>query len=74
MVSALLFLVINIIGLGMGPVIIGGLSDWFVNTLGSDGLRYAMLSAVVVSGLLAAFCFYWASRSYPEELAQIGRS
>lgn len=69
--SALLFLVINIIGLGLGPVFIGGLSDWFGITMGSEGLRYAMLSAVVVSGLLAAFCFYWASRSYPEELARM---
>ena len=70
--SALLFLVINIIGLGLGPVIIGGLSDWLGNSMGLEGLRYAMLSAVVVSGLLAALCFYLASRTYPEELARQG--
>ncbi|MDN3639174.1 MFS transporter [Simiduia curdlanivorans] len=69
--SALLFLVINIIGLGLGPVIIGMLSDWLGNTMGLEGLRYAMVSAVIVSGLLAALCFYLASRSYPEELARM---
>ncbi len=69
--SALLFLVINIVGLGMGPVIIGGLSDVFGASLGLEGLRYAMLCAVVICGSLAALCFYLASRTYPIELANM---
>ena len=41
--SAILFLVINIIGLGAGPWSIGLLSDYLEPTLGKDSLRYAML-------------------------------
>ena len=41
--SALLFLIINIIGLGGGPWVVGMLSDLLAPELGSESLRYAML-------------------------------
>lgn len=70
--SALLFLVINIVGLGLGPVFVGLVSDALGASHGADGLRYAMLSAVLLGGVLAALCFYRASRSYRAELAAMG--
>ncbi|UTA49117.1 MFS transporter [Simiduia sp. 21SJ11W-1] len=66
--SALLFLVINIVGLGFGPLFVGVVSDWLGASMGSEGLRYAILSAVVLGGVLAAGCFYRASGFYTQEL------
>ena len=41
--SAILFLVINIVGLGLGPFGVGYLSDMLAPSLGVESLRYAML-------------------------------
>lgn len=41
--SALLFLIINIIGLGGGPWVVGMLSDYLAPELGAESLRHAML-------------------------------
>jgi len=54
--SGLLLLISNIVGLGMGPQIVGLLSDWFANPLGSDNLRYAMLCTA--GAFPAAVYFY----------------
>ncbi|HIF08846.1 MAG TPA: MFS transporter [Sneathiellales bacterium] len=43
--AAILFFVLNIIGLGLGPQSVGVLSDMLAPDLGSDSLRYAMLMA-----------------------------
>jgi MFS family permease len=52
--SAIIMLGINLIGLGMGPLIVGFLSDhWAKSGAGSESLRYAML-AVVPAELLGA--------------------
>ena len=67
MTSAILFFVLNLIGLGMGPLTAGILSDYFTETHGADGLRYAML----VVGLIASvgvLMFVLASRSLPRDL------
>ena len=41
--SAILFLILNIIGLGAGPWSVGMLSDYLEPSIGIDSLRYAML-------------------------------
>jgi MFS family permease len=55
--SAILFFVLNLIGLGMGPLTAGFLSDRFTALYGPDGLRYAMLviSAIGSFGILMFF-------------------
>lgn len=53
--SALFLFMFNLIGLGMGPLIIGILSDLFAPSMGTDSLRYAMaagLFAVILGGFL----------------------
>ena len=65
--SAILFFVLNIIGLGLGPLTTGLLSDTFEPIFGSDHLRYAMLVTVLVGGL-GMLMFYIASKKLPFNL------
>jgi predicted MFS family arabinose efflux permease len=46
--SAVLFFVINIIGLGLGPFLTGLVSDLLVQTYGDQALRYSMLATTQV--------------------------
>jgi predicted MFS family arabinose efflux permease len=66
--SAILFLVINIIGLGLGPWAIGLLSDTLAPTLGAESLRYAMLYLLPAVMVWSAGHFYLASRTLKEDL------
>ncbi|MHA7816959.1 MAG: spinster family MFS transporter [Pseudohaliea sp.] len=67
--SALLFLVINIIGLGAGPYTVGLVSDLLAPTLGSESLRYAMLYVLPPVMTWSALHFWLAGRSLREDLA-----
>ncbi|QFU75602.1 MFS transporter [Halioglobus maricola] len=59
--SALYFLVINIIGLGMGPTLIGALSDYLAPELGAESLRTAMLYVVPATCVWASIHFFLGS-------------
>lgn len=59
--SAVLFFVLNMIGLGLGPVIVGLLSDAFEPIFGANNLRYAMLCTLAL-GFSGLFFFWQASR------------
>ena len=50
MAIALLGLVTNLIGLGIGPVLIGGISDALNPAFGVDSLRYALVASVAFLG------------------------
>ncbi len=50
--SAMLLFVLNIIGLGFGPFLVGVLSDLLSGPFGGDSLRYAILAAT--------FAYFWA--------------
>jgi len=64
--SAILFFILNLIGLGLGPLTVGILSDGLAPTYGVDALRYAFSATFITSGL-AILCFYLASRYYRTE-------
>ena len=64
--SALLILLINLIGLGLGPLIIGGLSDLFQESYGNQSLRYAML-CVTPLYIIGVFFFYKSGVHLPSE-------
>ena len=49
--SAILFFVLNLIGLGLGPLTAGLLSDYFTPLYGDDGLRYSMLIVSAIAAL-----------------------
>lgn len=47
--SAVLFLVLNLIGLGFGPLVVGIISDALSPTLGLESIRWAMAGVVIMS-------------------------
>jgi predicted MFS family arabinose efflux permease len=47
--SAILFLVLNLVGLGFGPLVVGMISDLLAPTLGVESLRWAMSGVMIVS-------------------------
>jgi MFS family permease len=69
MSSAILFLILNIIGLGAGPWTIGMVSDYLSPTHGVESLRYAMLYILPVIGFWSVCHFYLASKTLREDLA-----
>ena len=58
MASAILYFILNIIGLGLGPLTVGILSDLFANNYGNNNLRYAMASTLTIS-LIGIFFYGW---------------
>jgi predicted MFS family arabinose efflux permease len=62
--SALFLFIVNIIGMGLGSMMIGGLSDALKPTFGDDALRYALLSFMVFN-LWAAY-HYWRAGQFVE--------
>ena len=71
MVSALLFFILNLIGLGFGPMCIGWLSDTLQQTYGTDGLRHAMSIGVLLA-LVQGYLFWKGGKQLPADLAKIG--
>jgi len=65
--SAILFFILNLIGLGFGPLVIGYLSDVFKPTYGNLSLRYAFLASFI-AGIISLIFFILASRSYLDDL------
>ncbi len=51
MAGALLLLVMNLIGLGLGPTYLGLASDWFQNAHPGQSLKYAFLTLIPFYGL-----------------------
>lgn len=67
--SAILFFVLNLIGLGLGPLFTGMISDLLEPSLGSESLRYALV-IVVLLYFWCAFHYYMAGKTIREDLAR----
>ena len=67
MTSAILFFVLNMIGLGGGPVIVGMLSDFFTNLNGQDGLRIALTIGGCVA-IIKGYLFWAAGQKLPGDI------
>lgn len=65
--SAILLFVINMIGLGLGPLFVGALSDAYANHFGAENLRYAMVTALTL-GTFGVFFFWKAERALLSDL------
>lgn len=68
MASAVLFFIINLIGLGLGPTVTGMISDALTPQYGADALRYAIVATFCVNAW-SALHYYLASRHLRSELA-----
>ena len=67
--SAILFFILNLIGLGCGPPFAGALSDVLGEAYGTDGLRYALQIVAAISAVGVGF-FVLAARQLPKDLAR----
>lgn len=61
----------NLIGLGLGPLFFGMLSDWLQPSFGADSVRYVLYGAAVL-GLVPAFFFWRCGLRLNEELDRKG--
>ena len=70
--GALMLLIGNLIGLGLGPLGIGVLSDWLEPRFGEESLRYALLLAPI--GAIAGAAWYFsATRTLGEDIERAER-
>ena len=65
--SSILFFVLNLIGLGLGPLLTGILSDVLTPVFGQGGLKYASMMVVFIY-LWGAFHFWRAAKTIEEDL------
>ena len=62
--AAVILFIINLIGLGFGPLAVGALSDVYADSLGmgaGDGIRYALMTSAAT--ILVAAGLFWIARS-----------
>lgn len=69
MASAILYFVLNLIGLGLGPLTVGILSDFYAEPFGDDNLRYAMASVLSI-GFLGVYFLWMGTRSLNRDLEE----
>jgi len=62
---------LNLVGLGLGPLFVGVVSDWLGG--GRNGLQLGMLLEALVY-LPAAACYIVASRSVDADVSDVGRA
>lgn len=60
--AAITLLVINLVGLGLGPTLVGILSDYFAPEYGQESLRQALF-VIACATPLAIFCYWRAAKS-----------
>lgn len=65
--SAVLFFFLNLIGLGLGPILTGAVADLMVPAYGTDGIRYAMSLTVLVN-LWCAYHYYMCTKTLKHSL------
>jgi hypothetical protein len=71
--SSLVLFVVNLIGLGLGPQVVGLLNDGLAPTFGAEAVRYSLCLAAATN-LWAAAHFAWAARTFGRDLARPARS
>ena len=67
--SAVLFLILNMIGMGLGPQAVGLISDWYRPAYGDESLRYALLTVMIVWPW-AGIHFVLGAKTLQEDLAR----
>jgi hypothetical protein len=55
MAAAIMVFMLNLVGMGLGPLIVGALNDWLTPSYGVEAVRYSLTFAVVPHALAAIF-------------------
>ena len=67
--SSVLFFILNIIGLGGGPLVVGMLSDAFAPSVGAQSLQYA-LACIVFVGLIGSLLYFLAGKNLAQDMEE----
>lgn len=69
--AAIMLMMYNIFGLGLGPLFVGVLSDYLTHTLGlgPNALRYAVIAGLLVEVVTVVF-YFLSARALPKDLAR----
>jgi len=65
--AAIMLFIVNIVGAGAGPLIVGALSDYFARDYGVESIRYALVCSVLL-GALGAVIILYAGRTLDADL------
>jgi len=68
--SAILFFVLNLVGLGLGPLLIGWTSDLLEPSLGIESIRYAMLYVIPAVSVWSTVHYLFAAKYVRDDLAR----
>ena len=68
--SALLLFILNSVGLGLGPLVAGFLSDLLEGPFAGDSMRYSLLFIALVVGPWSAWHYFAAGRHIEADLAR----
>jgi MFS family permease len=66
---AILLFILNMIGLGLGPLTVGTISTLLKPALGADSLRWALMSGVITA-LVGAYCYWQAAKTLKSDIAR----
>lgn len=65
--AAIMLFIVNIVGAGAGPFVVGFLNDFYASQFGDEAIRYSLLTISMV-GIVGALFFYLSSRTLAEDL------
>ncbi len=68
--SAVLFFILNLIGMGLGPLLVGALSDALNPSLGDESLRYSLIILGMASGAWSVVHYLLAAQTLREDVAR----
>jgi MFS family permease len=68
--SAIYFFILNIVGLGLGPLLVGIGSDLLVEQFAEESLRYSLLGFVTISLVWSLFHYYRAAQTIRTDTLQ----
>lgn len=68
--SSIVLFVLNIIGMGFGPQLVGIMSDWFAPEYGKESLRMALFFLTFLN-LWCAYHYFTAARTLREDMASV---
>jgi MFS family permease len=66
--AAILLLVLNLIGLGLGPQFVGWLSELLKPAFGVESVRWALLSTISIGAAWSAIHYWFASKTLGRDL------